>query len=139
MYLLDTDTLTHLYAGHERVMQRLQHAQDSNVGTTIISKIEILRGRIEAMRKAADGEQLLRAQTYFIQSEALLEEFLIIPVDPKAATIFDLLRKASGVKKIGHADLMIASLALAHSATLVTRNLRHFRKVPRLQLENWVD
>ena len=139
MYLLDTDTLTHLYAGHERVVRRLQRAPNGNVATTIISKIEVLRGRIEAIRKAADGEQLLRAQNNFRQSEALLEEMVIVLFSPKAAAVFDRLRTASGVKKIGHADLMIASLALAHNAILVTRNLRHFAKVPKLQVENWVD
>ena len=139
MYLLDTDTLTHLHAGHDRVLQRLLRLQESNVTTSIISKIEVLRGRIEAIRKAADGEQLLRAQSNFVRSETLLEELVIVPIDPKAARIFDFLRKAPGVKKIGHADLMIASLALSHSAVLVTRNLRHFTKVPHLQVENWVD
>jgi tRNA(fMet)-specific endonuclease VapC len=41
--------------------------------------------------------------------------------------------------KIGRADLLVASIALANRATLVTRNLRHFREVPGLSLENWVD
>lgn len=139
MYLLDTDTLTHLYAGQDRIVARLRRVPNSNVGTTIITKFEVLRGRIEAMRTAADGEQLLRAQSHFIRSEALLEELLIVPFDPKAATIFDMLRKAPKIKKIGHADLMIASLALTHNAVLVTRNRRHFGQVPRLQVENWVD
>lgn len=139
MYLLDTDTLTHLYAGQERVVARLRSVPISNVGITIITKIEVLRGRIEAMRTAADGEQLLRAQSHFIRSEALLEDLLIVPFDPKAATVFDMLRRAPKVKKIGHADLMIASLALTHNAILVTRDRRHFSQVPRLQVENWVD
>ncbi len=139
MYLLDTDTLTHLYSGRKEVVHRLQRAADGNVATTIISKIEILRGRIEAMRKAADGEQLLRAQQYFIRSETLLEEMVIVPFDQKAAVVFDTLRKAPVIKKIGHADLMIASIVFAHRATLVTRNLRHFKQIPHLQLENWVD
>jgi len=35
--------------------------------------------------------------------------------------------------------LLIASVALAHRATLVTRNLRHFRQAPGLMVVNWVD
>jgi tRNA(fMet)-specific endonuclease VapC len=139
MYLLDTDTLTYLYAGQERVVHRLRNVADGNVGTTIINKIEVLRGRIEALRKAADGTQILRAQAHLLRSEALLAELLIVPFDAKATAIFDLLRQTSAIKQIGHADLMIASLALLHSAILVTRNRRHFQNVPRLQIENWVD
>lgn len=139
MYLLDTDTLTHLYKGHERVIQRLQRLQSGAVGTTIINKVEILRGRAESVHKAADGEQLLRAQTHFLQSAALLDELPIVLFDAKAGEIFDLLRQRTGLRKLGHADLMIASLALANQAVLVTRNLRHFTPIPRLQIENWVD
>ncbi len=139
MYLLDTDTLTHIYAGHERVTARLQRLQSAAVGTTIINKVEILRGRIEAVRKAADGAQLLQAQTHFVQSETLLEELPILFFDAKACEIFDMLRCSPSMRKIGHADLMIASLALAHRAILVTRNSGHFTPIPRLQVENWVD
>lgn len=139
MYLLDTDTLTHLYRGQERVVQRLHHLQTGAVGTTIVNKVEILRGRAESVRKAEDGAQLLRAQQHFLQSEALLEDLPILLFDAKAGEIFDLLRATAKLRKLGSADLMIASLALAHGATLVTRNLRHFAPIPRLQVENWVD
>ncbi|HRW09538.1 MAG TPA: PIN domain-containing protein [Caldilineaceae bacterium] len=139
MYLLDTDTLTHLYKGQARVVQRLQQLQTGAVGTTILNKVEILRGRAESVRKAADGVQLLRAQQHFLQSEALLEDLPILLFDAKAGEIFDLLRTTPKLRKLGHADLMIASLALAHGAILVTRNMRHFAPIPRLHVENWVD
>jgi tRNA(fMet)-specific endonuclease VapC len=35
--------------------------------------------------------------------------------------------------------MLIASIALGQRATLVTRNLRHFRQIPGLTLENWAD
>jgi tRNA(fMet)-specific endonuclease VapC len=34
---------------------------------------------------------------------------------------------------------MIASIALAHEAVLVTGNTRHFSRVPGLRLENWLE
>ena len=42
MHLLDPDTLTHLHAGHPRVIERLRELDDPDVGTTIITKIELL-------------------------------------------------------------------------------------------------
>ena len=47
--------------------------------------------------------------------------------------------KNTKLKKIGRADLLIASVALARRATLVSRNLKNFGLVPGLQVENWVD
>jgi tRNA(fMet)-specific endonuclease VapC len=60
-------------------------------------------------------------------------------LDEAAAAEFERLRRAKGLKQFGHADLLIACIALAHDATLVTRNLRHFRHVPKLRVTNWVD
>jgi tRNA(fMet)-specific endonuclease VapC len=64
---------------------------------------------------------------------------LVVPFDERAAVEFERLREVKAARKIGHADLIIASVALTNRATLVTRNLRHFRYVPNLMLENWVD
>ena len=36
-------------------------------------------------------------------------------------------------------DLLTACIALAHDATLVTRNTRDFAVVPGLKIENWAD
>ena len=56
-----------------------------------------------------------------------------------AASEFDKLRQFKNLKRIARADLLIASIALAQRATLITRNLRHSRQVPGLNLENWAD
>jgi tRNA(fMet)-specific endonuclease VapC len=61
MILLDTDTVTLLASGHGRVVERALAATDV-VATTIITRAEILRGRIEFLLKAADGQQVERAQ-----------------------------------------------------------------------------
>lgn len=140
MYLLDSDTLTHLYAGHSRVLEHLQLVHDRVVGTTIISKVEILRGRFEFMLKAATGNELLRAQVLLAKSEEFLSQLVVVPINEAVVTQFERLLTVKRFKKIGRADLLIASVTLAQPrATLVTRNLRHFRQIPGLSLENWVD
>ena len=138
MILLDTDTISLLAAGHARVAARFVSSTEP-VATTIFTRIEILRGRFDFLLKAADGDQLRRAQRWLEQSERDLARFGIIPINADAATEFDRLRRDKKLRKIGRVGLLIASIALAHRATLVTRNVQHFRQVPGLNVENWAD
>ncbi len=139
MYLLDTDTLTHLYFGNSNVVNRLTSLEDLVIGTTIITKAEILRGRIDYMIKAETGEGLLKAQKLFFRTEEFLSDLLTVPINQPASAEFDRLRAISKLRKIDRTDLLIASIAIANRATLVTRNLHHFKQVPGLSIENWVD
>jgi tRNA(fMet)-specific endonuclease VapC len=139
MHLLDTDTLSHLWARHERVVQRLAETEDTEIATTSITKSEILRKRCENLLKAETSEAIVKAQRLLDRSEQRLSELAIVPFDETAAEELDRLLQIDRLKRIGRADLLTASIALANRATLVTRNLRHFRQVPGLLLENWVD
>lgn len=44
---------------------------------------------------------------------------------------------ATRERPIGPFDGMIASVALAHNLTVLTRNVREFSRVPGLQVEDW--
>ena len=68
-----------------------------------------------------------------------MNDLAIVPINQAASLEFDRLRSVSKFRKIGRADLLIASITLANRATLVTRNLRHFKQIPGLKVENWVD
>jgi tRNA(fMet)-specific endonuclease VapC len=139
MYMLDSDILSLLHAGNERVGRRREDVDPADVATTVITKAEILRARCEFLLKAADSDQFLRAQYWLEQSEDLLYSLKIMPLDRLAVVEFERLRAQKGLKQIGSRDLLIAAMALASRATLVTRNLRHFRPIPGLRLENWAD
>lgn len=138
MILLDTDTFGLLMMDHPRVVARFRAATDV-VAIPIVTRIEVLDGRFAFVLKAADGEQLLRAQEWLRQSDDALSRFTVVPFDPASATEFDRLRQTKGLRRIGRGDLLIASIALANRATLVTRNLKHYRPITGLVLENWAD
>lgn len=138
MYVLDTDMLSHLLRGHPRVKERVAQAT-SEVVLTVATRIEQLQGRFAAVLKAEDGDKLQRAQQRLLESEIDLNRFTTLLVDAAAAAEFDRLLGVKGLRRIGRGDLLIATIALANDATLVTRNLKHFRQVPRLRLENWAD
>ncbi len=136
MILLDTDVLSLLLASHLRVAERRRRADDE-VAITVVTRVEALQGRFAALLKAADAQELLRAQERLDRLEFDLAPFRVIPFDAAAAAEFDRLRADRRLRKIGRADLLIASIALARRATLVTRNVRHFRPVAGLALDDW--
>jgi tRNA(fMet)-specific endonuclease VapC len=138
MILIDTDTLTLLFQGHPRVQSRMRSSED-DVATTIITWIEVLQGRFDAVLKAADPDQLERAHQRLHESIRQLATVTIVPIDPAAAQQFAKLLRNKKLRKLGRGDLLIASIALAQKATLVTRNVRDFEQVPGLTSENWAD
>jgi len=139
MYLLDTDTLTHLHAGNKNVVKQLSSVDDPEIAITIITKVEVLRGRIDYLLKADTGEKLIKAQELLLRTEKLLNQLPTIHISESAAEEFNRLRAVSKLRKIGQADLLIASITLVNRATLVTRNLRHFQQIPGIKVINWVD
>lgn len=62
---------------------------------------------------------------------------MIVPFDEAAAEEFDRLRKQR--IRIGTQDLKIASIALAQKALLLSANLRDYRRVPGIRVENWME
>jgi len=53
----------------------------------------------------------------------------------KAAHIYADLRKKHIT--IGDADIFIAAFCILHDCILVTENVKHFRVIDELKLENW--
>ena len=139
MFILDTDTLSHLWARQGRVIQRVAEIGDTELGVTSITKAEVLRRRCENLLKADNSAEILKAQQRLDRSEQSLSRLMIVPFDESAARQLEQLWKVDRLKRIGRADLLIASIALANDVTLVTRNLKHFRQVPNLSVVNWVD
>jgi tRNA(fMet)-specific endonuclease VapC len=140
IYLLDTDIVSLAHHGKHGLWERITAARTADdVVISIVTRIEVLRGRFDAVTKAADGAMLLHAQDLLRQSEVFLGTFRVIPFDTTAVETFERLRDDKRVKKCGRNDLLIACIALANNATLVTRNTKDYANVPGLKLENWAD
>lgn len=141
MFVMDSDTYTHYLHDHPHVVRRVEKAvlERQPFGISVITMIEILQGRFDSLLKADTHERFLKAQENLFRAQHSLQRTRTLRLDETALQVFDDLSRLRGVKNIGRKDLLIASIALAHDATLVTRNLKHFKLVPGLKCENWVD
>jgi tRNA(fMet)-specific endonuclease VapC len=75
---------------------------------------------------------------------AIVENFVsifeVVPFDEKSCEIYARIRASlekSGVP-IGPMDLLIASISLANNYILVTNNIKKFRRIKGLKIENWL-
>ena len=63
--------------------------------------------------------------------------WVVLNLDAESTASFQRFR-SEGIR-IGTMDLRIACIAIAHDATLLTRNTVDFAQVPGLRFENWLD
>jgi predicted nucleic acid-binding protein len=115
------DYLRRRQPGAAAVAEALRRGQ---LHTTILNCFELLAGA----QSSQPEESVL----------ALLDSLSILPLDFEAA------RKATEISReldrlgvgIGMGDILIAGIVLAQGGTLLTRNRRHFERVPGLPLAN---
>ena len=74
------------------------------------------------------------------QLHAFTRLLLIMPVDAAVAKVYGTLRALllKQGRPIGNNDLFIAAHARSLGAVLVTNNVREFKQVPDLSVENWL-
>jgi tRNA(fMet)-specific endonuclease VapC len=74
------------------------------------------------------------------QVEAILNELDVIPLDKPVDEEYARIRHDLELKglPIGPNDLLIAAHARSIDATLVTANVREFKRVRNLKIENWL-
>ncbi len=110
MTILDTDTVTLYAMGHPKVGAKVEEVGGpERLAVTVITRMEILRGRFDSILKAADDAQLNLAMQRFQEAEALLNSFLAVPSNDAAAKQFLALLKHKQAKKnetARHADCL---------------------------------
>lgn len=139
--ILDTDVLSLLKRQSQpavsRLHQRLHRFAPDEVWTTIVSFEEQARGWLAAIHQARSDGRVLIA---YAELRTFLGDFSrmnVLPFDQAAQA--EMARLQHHKVRIGTLDLRIAAIALANGATLVSRNLKDFRKVPGLVVEDWTQ
>ena len=129
-YLLDTNICIYVInARPAKVLARFMEHETDGLGVSAITASELYWG----VRKSGSVKNLAALEKF-------LSPLVVLDYDLRAAQRYGELRallEARGTP-IGPLDQQIAAHAQALNVTLVTNNLREFKRVPDLQLENWV-
>ncbi len=123
-FLLDTDVAIHLRDGDALVSQRVA-ALPGAVLFSIVTRVELEGG---VYREPAYAS-VRRARL-----DAMLSAIPTLAFDDLAAEIYGKIVASAGYSRRKLLDRMIAAQALAHRATLVTRNGADFSDVPGLSV-----
>lgn len=124
-FVIDTDVCIDALRGVEGAVDAIAEAASAGRVTVAAASVhELWEGAAGSRHREEAGEEVAR----------FLRAFEVIAYDATVARVggelaADLARKGRG---IGDMDTMIAATALAAGATLVTRNARHFKRVPKL-------
>lgn len=127
--LLDTSTLVDFLRGDVNTIAAMQRADVADLVTSTVVVEELYAGTVLARD----------SHTELFRVEALLRPLRVLPYDEKSARAAGLLRvmlQRQGTA-IGSGDRLIAATAIAHDASVVTSNVREFRRVPGLIVEDW--
>jgi tRNA(fMet)-specific endonuclease VapC len=134
-HLLDTDTLSLFQKGHPAVSQRCAAAAPQSVSISVITIEEQFLGWYTRSRQAKTDAELAQASEGMAHFARLIRQLPILAFTVPAIQRYRQLTKMK--LNVGKNDLRIAAIALEAGATVVTRNLRDFGRVPNLQLEDW--
>ena len=130
VYLLDTTVLIDLLRQKTEAWDFISNNSNNKFLTSSICEAEVWEGVFR--EKGSNFETRKKAL------EDLLESlFKIIPFDSEQAQIAGRVRAGLSAKGdlTGDIDILIAASAMANDAILLTKNIKHFSRIPGLELK----
>jgi len=130
-YLLDTNIYVALIREKPKeLIKRLTTHKPGDIGISTITIAELVHGA----QKSSQTEQNMTALDQFLLP---LE---IADFDLSAAVVYGHIRMYLENKGtlIGSTDMLIAAHALSLDVSLVTNNTREFKRIPNLNLVDWM-
>lgn len=141
MYLFDTDILGAIAKKRrpEGLMARLAAIPREVQFTTAVNIAEICYGisRLEGESRSDPDES--RGLSEFFEKQ-VFPRLTVLPFEMEDARVYGRLKAAleRKVRPRFEPELQIAAIALRRRLIVVTGNVRHFRGIPGLRVENWL-
>ena len=129
MILLDTNIVVAFLNGDNSILKRIKDEID-RIALSSLVVAELDYGAKVSQRAKDNLEKLYR----------FVDVVQVVPFDIESAKIFGSIKsKLRNIgKPTGEVDVLIAATAMAHKATLVTANKKHFENIEGLKIEVWL-
>ena len=131
MVCLHTDFMVDLLRLKREAWSTLESLRRDKLelSTTSVNICELFRGAFISK----EVERTIQGLT------AMIDSIKILDIDRKSCETFgrlsiELRKRGSPIADF---DLLIASVALAHGESVLTRNRKHFEKIPGLVVDSW--
>lgn len=133
-YLLDTNILVHHQRGYFNIETYLKE-HDISLDDCYVSEITEIELKV--------GEILLKKKGYkfSVTARKMLSNFTILPISP----VIDLFVKEkcrlqfAGTRMNNNFDLLIACTSVVNNMVMVTENVKDFKNIKGIQIENWIE
>ena len=132
MICFDSDFIIDFLRGKADAIDKMKSLEQSatQIVTTAINSLEVFVGIVSL--DSATSQRVILTRNF-------LDSLVVLPFDHiaslKAATLLNFLKRKGTL--IGLKDTLIAAIAIMNNVPLLTRNVKHFEKIPDLVLETW--
>ena len=130
-YLIDTNTWIEYFHNRSGVMEHLKEIPAENIYVSEITIAVLIYGAVHSRNE----EQHLN-ETYEIS-----ETFNVVAISNVLRQYADLRHALvnQNQKNVGDFDILIGATALHYDMIVVTDNIKHFKLMPEIKIENWVS
>lgn len=125
--MLDTNIAIHIRDADPSMLERLGKVEDT-ICLSIITLVELEGGAARAPEYAAQRRSAI---------DRLRQAYPVLPFDAVDVKAYRDIIGVLGFSRPQLLDRMIAAQAIAAGARLATLNMRDFKTIPNLQLEDW--
>lgn len=129
MVCADTSFIIALERREQAAIEKIKQLEEEGevVYTTAVSVAELYSGAYGSKDKTKAVKD----------AKSLLEMFAVLNLDYESGKMWGELAQSTKSNTIGDRDLFIASIVLSNKQILITKNKKHFERIPRLQVEGW--
>jgi len=129
VYLLDTNIIIYALKGHAVVNENLRNHLNDPLHINVVTLMELYYGAYKSQK----------VESNIAKIKALESTIEVIPVGKEVVAIYGSYKaklERSGTP-LDDFDLIVAACAMTHNLILVTNNIKHFKRIEGLKIQDW--